>query len=105
MTNTDNLKQIVRRLEAAEEAFSTQRKILDEGIKFATQELLNGHEKDHNKQKDDIRPRIVNLGELYAGIGNRIENEYGKEDILISTHRASAQELLSDLDELEKRLH
>ena len=99
------MKQIVHRLEAAEEAFSIQRKILHEGIKFATQELLSGHEKDYKRQKDNIRPRVVNLGELYAGIGDRIENAYGKDDIPVPTHQASAQELLSDLDELEKTLH
>ena len=104
MINTDTLKQIVSRLEAAEETFSTQRKVLDAGIKFKIEDLLNCQEKDYKKQKDTLRPRIQKLGELYAGIGHRVANDYSKVNTTIPSTRASAKELLGDLNELEKTL-
>ena len=104
MSSTDNLKEIVNRLEAAEQAFSRQRSILDAGIKFTMNKLLKFQEKDYKKQKDDLRPRIQKLGELYSGIGNRLEKDYSKEDPPVPPSRASAQELLNDLDKLETTL-
>lgn len=105
MTNTNNLKQIVNRLEAAEEVFSIQGNVLDAGIKFTMKELLKCQEKDYKKQKDDLRPRIQKLGELYAGIGDRVEKDYSNGDPPVPPSRATAKELLGDLDELEKRLY
>lgn len=105
MSNTNNLKQIVNRLEAAEEAFSMQRNILDAGIEFTMKELLKCQEKEYKKQKDDLRPRIQKLGQLYSGIGDRVKNDYSNGEPPVPPSLASAKEILGDLEELEKTLY